>query len=72
MIKNIPVNPHISFEKLFGIVNRVMVDDLDESFERWYIAEKWVCANKKINFDQCDELMNTLAFIYRELNHREF
>lgn len=71
MIKNIPVNPHISFEKLFGIVNRVMVDNLSESWERWYIAEKWVCANKEIDFDQFDELMNTLAFLSRELNHRE-
>ena len=64
-IKGIPVNPNLSLQRCWDMVNRV------ESVREGAIAEAWLEANTVISTDEYDELMRALTYQIREAYRRE-
>ncbi len=64
-IKNIPINPNLSVQRCWDMVNRV------ETVRQGAVAEAWLQANRVISNEEYNELMMALTFLIREAYHRE-
>jgi len=63
VVRNIPVNPNLSLNGCWKMVNSV------NTFKKAKIAEEWLTANKVINNDQYNDMMMALSYLVREMYH---
>lgn len=69
-VNTMTINTELSLNGCWRMVNAIQNGRTDEEIrERCGIAEKWLIANKVINYDEFNELMKTVAFLYRESYH---
>ncbi len=59
-IRNIPINPRLSLQRCWDMVNRV------ETVRQGAVAEAWLTANEVITNEEYDELMRALTYLIRE------
>lgn len=61
------INENLSLDGCWTMVNAIQKAPTAQGVrERCEIVKAWLKANKVINNDQFDELMRTVAYLYRE------
>lgn len=66
------INTKLSVNGCWEMVNGIQSGRTpDEIRERCYIAEQWLKANEVITNEEYDDLMRTVAYLYRESRHIE-
>ena len=67
MIKKMDINVNLSVKGCWRLVNGIQNGKTPaEIRERASIAEEWITANKNIDIDTYNDMMNSIAYLIRE------
>ena len=67
MIKKMDINVNLSVKGCWRLVNGIQNGKTPaEIRERASIAEEWITANKNLNIDTYNDMMDSIAYLIRE------
>ena len=67
MIKKMDINVNLSVKGCWRLVNGIQNGKTPaEIRERASIAEEWITANKNLDIDTYNDMMNSIAYLIRE------